>query len=98
MVPERERVGDREREGEGEQADLKRQSFPAIQTVKALNSSVDGEALGSRTLTAQRCLTKLSIPSHYNLKANLRLISTTCTTVIMISYQFNDQLQTLTYT
>ena len=53
MVPERERVGDREREGEGEQADLKRQSFPAIQTVKALNSSVDGDVLGSRTLTAR---------------------------------------------
>ena len=93
MVPERERVGDREREGEGEQADLKRQSFPAIQTVKALNSSVDGEALGSRTLTARarRRLTNY-IPSHNNnLKANL-------TTVIMVSHQFNDQLQTLTYT
>ena len=29
-------------EGVGDRADQKRQSFPAIQTVKALNSSVDG--------------------------------------------------------
>ena len=36
----REGFGDRGRE----QADLKRQSFPAIQTVKALNSSADGES------------------------------------------------------